>query len=66
MDEGTTVDQDLNCAAAWTISHMHQLAGRRTACYRAVCALSKRLQPVSAHIRARQRGSVATVACNIH
>eukprot|EP00972_Heterocapsa_arctica_P078861 11630757-Heterocapsa_arctica.AAC.1 len=66
MDEGTAVEQDLNCAAAWTIIHIHQLSERRTACYRAVCALSARMQPVSEHIRARQKGSVATVACQIH
>ena len=51
---------------AWMISNMDSLAGARTSCYRAVVALAERLQPLSAHLRKRQQGSVARVAAKIH
>ena len=66
MNEGRAVESDLRCAADWTVANMANLAAARTACYRAVNALSARLQPLSAHLRKFQRGSVAQVAGNMH
>ena len=36
---------DLQCAAAWTVARMADLADARTTCYKAVVALAERLQP---------------------
>ena len=66
MNEGLAVESDLRCAADWTVANMANLAAARTACYRAVNALSERLQPLSAHLRKFQRGAVAQVAGNMH
>ena len=66
MNEGLAVESDLRCAADWTVANMANLAAARTACYKAVNALSERLQPLSAHLRKFQRGSVAQVAGNMH
>ena len=66
MNEGLTVESDLRCAADWTVANMANLAAARAACYKAVNALSERLQPLSAHLRKFQCGSVAQVAGNMH
>ena len=66
MNEGLTVESDLRCAAEWTVANIANLAAARTACYKAVNALSERLQPLSAHLRKFQHGSVAQVAGNMH
>ena len=66
MIEGLTVESDLRCAANWTVANMANLAAARAACYKAVNALSDRLQPLFAHLRKFQRGSVAQVAGNMH
>ena len=66
MNEGLTVESDLRCAADWTVARMANLAAARATCYKAVNALSERLQPLSAHFRKFQRGSVAQVAGNMH
>ena len=66
MNEGPAVESDFRCAADWTVANMANLAAARTACYRAVNALSERRQPLSVHLRKFQRGSVAQVAGNMH
>ena len=66
MNGGLAVESDLRCAADWTVANMANLAAARAECYRAVNALSERLQPLSAHLRKFQRGSVAQVAGNMH
>ena len=64
MNEGVAVESDFRCAADWTVARMASLATARTACYKAVLALSERLQPLCIHMRKFQRGSVAQVAGN--
>ena len=66
MNEGLAVESDLRCAADWTVARMANLADARTTCYKAVKALSERLQPLTAHLRKFQKGSVALVAGNMH
>ena len=51
MNEGLAVESDLRCAADWTVARMANLADARTACYKAVNALSERLQPLTSHLR---------------
>ena len=66
MNDGLAVDTDLQCAAAWIVTNMDNLANARTSCYKAVVALAERLQPLSVHFRKRQQGAVAQVATKIH
>lgn len=65
MNDGLTVEIDLQSAASWTVSH-GDLADARSSCYKAVVALADRLQPLSQHLRRQQRGAVAKVAAKIH
>ena len=51
MNGGLAVETDLQCAAAWTVAKMGNLANARTSCYKAVVALPERLQPLSVHFR---------------
>ena len=66
MNDGLAVETDLQCAAAWTVANMGNLANARTSCYKAVVALAERLQPLSVHLRKRQQGAVVQVASKIH
>ena len=56
----------LQCAAAWTVAKMANLADARTSCYKSVVALAERLQPLSQHLRKKQKGAVAKVAAKMH
>ena len=66
MNDGLATETDLQCAAAWNVTSMDNLANARTLCYKAVVALAERLQPLSVHLRKRQQGAVAQAATKIH
>ena len=65
LDEGLAAEQDLQCAASWTVAMMRKLPEARGAAHRAVQELIRRCKTLSEHLRKWQSGSVAQVAAKI-